>query len=536
MDMRKLINLVEGKLMEATLSAKQPGDFVSLNEKGTSRLSEVFEEAGIDPMAIYEFVGEFSPLRDASGKTALDPEYGEKYGAHIVPTIFFPGDEDADPKTLTKFHLKDEHGYLFHLVGGSKAKFDTFFVNVKETITNRGEIAEGILAAAMFAKFIARAADEEIGQVTAAGVVAVLNELGKGGGESHTLISKDSDNKHADEITLTIKLKAAATRELMDPNKRKFLANEYASAISYANSSSAERYSRYFYINGRADTIHIISDGTSDETGRKTDVWVEVKDHKTGDLRKLRLDVSLKAGAVKQFGQVYGNTWDSMVKLWDFFNIDITEYQQEYEDHLGSGEDALAAMGYMYKMVTDQINNTILSDTPGASAEFATDLAGAIEHFATLGDRNIELVHFKSGAFEVLRFRDLGRKLVRLNLQAVFVNSNAQPKIDIVDPSIESSDSKVLVTIRAKIEHNEGGMPRVRNLIEKGPLLAELTAVHRGAEMSKKEHKAYVNNVLQAISSGGVKVGPSASKKKEQASLAPADTQSIEQAAGRGRR
>jgi hypothetical protein len=134
----------------------------------------------------------------------------------------------------------------------------------------------------------------------------------------YQLSVRDADNAFADTITFLLRLKTGPYRDLMDPAKRQLLINEYSSAAAYVNSSMAERYSKYFYLNGKADDIAILADGAASETEKKADVWVAVKDQ-NGNMRQLRLNTSLKIGGIKQFGQVGGSTVESMQKLWSYF-------------------------------------------------------------------------------------------------------------------------------------------------------------------------------------------------------------------------
>ena len=109
----------------------------------------------------------------------------------------------------------------------------------------------------------------------------------------YSVTVNDADNRHADTITFDLFLKTKPYQDLMDLKKREALKQEFASAAAYVNTPNAERYSRYFYINGKTDSIEIIANGALAEKSSKVDVFVQVNG------RRLRLNTSLKVGGVK---------------------------------------------------------------------------------------------------------------------------------------------------------------------------------------------------------------------------------------------
>jgi hypothetical protein len=112
-------------------------------------------------------------------------------------------------------------------------------------------------------------------------------------------------------------------------------------------------------------------------------------------------------------------------------------------------------------------------------ARFVDEVARAVTHFATLGDANVELVDFDKGGFKILRFKNLEYKLRNIDLTASYTGKT-RPEISIHDVE---DPKKELIAIRCKVENKKSG-PYVRNYIEKGPLLEEITKVQ---ERSLKE-------------------------------------------------
>jgi hypothetical protein len=231
----------------------------------------------------------------------------------------------------------------------------------------------------------------------------------------------------------------------------------------------AERYSKYFYLNGKADEISIMADGAASESEKKSDVWVGVKD-KTGAMRTLKLNASLKVGGVGQFGQVGGSGVDSMTKLFGYFGVDVEPYVDKFEKT--HKKDQFKAIEYMYRQITAELQSKLAGNDDTEEARFVDQVAHAVTHFATLGDPNVELVDFDKGGFKILRFKNLEYKLRTIDLTASYTGKT-RPEISIHDVA---NPKKELIAIRCKVENKKSG-PYVRNIIEKGSLLEEITKV-----------------------------------------------------------
>jgi hypothetical protein len=370
--------------------------------------------------------------------------------------------------------FRDADGQLWVYYGGASS-MNSSFVHA-DKLANRGEIAEGILGAAMFSKFTKRAPAEEIAQVTEQDIERVLNSLKSSGTDTYETVVQDADNQHADTVRFELVLKTKPYQDLMDPGKREALKNEFASAAAYVNTPMAERYSRYFYLNGRADEINIIANGAASETTSKVDVFVQVNG------RRLKLNASLKVGGVKQFGQVGGSETGSMIKLWSYFGVDATPYIKQFEKK--RKKDQFEALEYMYRSIAEQLAGELEGDNDTEEAKFVNNVAKAVTFFATLGDSNVELVDFSKGGFKILRFKNLVEKMRTVNLTASYKEAKGRPEIGIHDVA---NPKRELISVRVKIENKKDG-PYVRNIVEKGPLLEEIAKVQeRGwAEISRK--------------------------------------------------
>ena len=354
------------------------------------------------------------------------------------------------------------------------ASLDDTGAEVKAGISNRGETSEGILGAAMFAKFTKREPGEEIGTVSTADIENVLDTLKKTGEDQYEVEVEDYDNVHADKVTFVLRLKTAPYNDLMDPSKRELLTSEFSSAAAYVNSSDAERYSRYFYINGKADSIVVMADGVTGEKTQKTDVWVYVTDE-DGNPRKLRLNTSLKVGGIAQFGQVGGSTVETQQNLWNYFGVNVDPVLDDFEETVA--DDPRRAFQQVYEYAANRINDELQNASPQDEAGVINNIAQGITHFATLGDPKVELVDFSDGGFKILRFNNLVKKLQSVDLEASYVDNKKWPEVAIHK---RGDPKNRLLTVRMKVENTKSG-PYARNYIEKGPLLEQLTQVKKAS-------------------------------------------------------
>lgn len=452
--MRDLINII---LNEVTLSKYGPGHkFIFSNGAAGQQLSSQLAALGLDTAGIIELTNKSKGLESLVNKSEIITGFG---------------------KGTDVYEFRTEDNVYFYVFGTTSAIQSALNHSKEATISNRGEVSEGILGAAMFAKFTKRQPGEEVGKVTPADITNVLDTLQAQGDDTYSVTVNDAESDIADTISFILKLKTAPYQDLMNPLKRKLLTNELASAAAYVNNPMAERYSKYFYLNGRADEINIMADGAASETEKKSDVWVAIKD-KNGAMRTLKLNASLKVGGVAQFGQVSGTSMETMNKLFGYFGIDVTPYTAKYERE--AEKDQFKAIEYMYRQIVDELQIRLAGDDNAEEARFVDNVAHAITHFATLGDSNVELVDFAKGGFKILRFKNLEYKLRNIDLTASYIGSKTRPEISIHD--VENT-KKELLSIRCKIENRPAG-PYVRNIIEKGSLLEEITKVQ---ERSFKE-------------------------------------------------
>ena len=466
--MRDLINVLDSIITEVTISKPKYGPgtqfSVSTGSEAGKKLLTLLQQQGFDATP---------PLTRQD-----DTELGEKDILNL-PTVTYGTGGDG-------YIFSNNAGQSVLIVGSSSTIGAAFNVYTGATadddvgkIANRGETAEGILGAAMFAKFTKRESDEDIGTVTAQDIGNVLDSLKQTGEDQYQVEVEDFDNEHADVISFVLRLKSGPYQDLMDPAKRPLLASEFSSAAAYVNSSDAERYSKYFYINGRSDQIVIMADGVTGETEQKTDVWVFVTDE-NGQPRKLRLNTSLKVGGIKQFGQVGGDSAETQQILWNYFGVDASSALAKFTKAMKSNSPTATrdAFKQIYQYAATELDNELKNASPEDEANIIDDIATGITHFATLGDPNVELVDFSDGGFKILRFNNLVEKLKNTDLETTYVDKKTWPEVVIHE---RGNPNSKLLTIRMKVENKPKGGIYVRTYIEKGPLLEKLTEYRKAS-------------------------------------------------------
>ena len=338
----------------------------------------------------------------------------------------------------------------------------------KPTIkVNMGDVAEGVFACAITARFINR----EVNQISARDVMGIIGSLAPqpilGRKSQRAIYSTTAPNlgvQVRDGIKLELVLGAANMAFVV---KGQGLEQFVAASLQYANRQSVTTWVKTLYTNRRADRIEILGDGVSGQRSTKVDTKVKVTNDK-GQLQPVNIDVSLKAGEVKQFGQVGGIDIQKLSKFFsNIFGVQVDSFiQGKYQEKTISEKDVEGGLNYLYEEVTKKLNDI--------NPSIVQSIANGIKLYATGGDENVELVQLSKGEATIYNFKDVGQKLAGLKYSATVTRSGTLPQITV------SSDSKILISIRSKKENKKDSQGRpytyFRNYIEKGPLLGELIA------------------------------------------------------------
>lgn len=413
-----------------------------------------------------------SPFRLEDGReVTVKKSEAKRLKELFASGVFTTTVETSDgPVLLSKFSKTHEFG------GQSVANPDV------NKIANLGNISEGMLGAALFAKLGARV-EGHIAEINTSHLWKVIDALKKTKKTEYSMSVQDKAKRVVnDTIKYTLKLSEAPYSDLMNPEKRHLLAGLADSCVAFANSPDADEYAEHFYLNGKPDHIHVLTDGISANTARKTDVEVSVRDQITGELSEKVLNLSLKAGA-GQFGQTGGGSLqkgrqspiEAALHLWSGLGIDVTPVSEDYFEMWK--ENPQEAAKFMYTFAAGELNSFLAGDNDSNEYKFIKYVADFINNHATYRDPTVLLVDLEKGTYHVLSFANLAPKLAKIDLAARYRDDVKEAQIDIYDknhPRAENvSDRKsVLLTIRFKPQETS-----YKNLILSGPILKQVADV-----------------------------------------------------------
>jgi len=210
-------------------------------------------------------------------------------------------------------------------------------------LSSAGDVAEGILAICMYMKFASISMNEtEFNKI--------LYKLKE---NAVTSITKTND----DIINLHINLAPTHFKSLtkQDPHFEDLRRSLVSSSLEYASTKNINTYKKHFDSNKKTDIIDIRADGLGDQKGTKTDLYVTLSRNVNDKLktRRLRLDISLKAGSVEQFGQVSGSKYENQQNLWGAFGFSLKNIKGDYEKLIGDGQQS-AAIKLAYEEAQEQ--------------------------------------------------------------------------------------------------------------------------------------------------------------------------------------
>ena len=350
-------------------------------------------------------------------------------------------------------------------------------------VSNIGNIAEGMLGSALFAKLASRV-DGTIGEISENNLWSVIDTLKQTKSEEYSVNVKDAGQKAVnDRIIYILKLNQADYRDLMNQEKRAVLAKTAASCVKFVNSKLGDEYAKHFYLNGKPDIIKVVTDGLSDQKGRKTDVEVTVTDADTGEQSEKVLNLSLKAGAT-QFGQVGAGTMkpgkgqrtpiQAAVEIFGRLGVDVSNLEKVYHDTWAT--DPGRAVEGMYKAAANVLQKTLRGSNDSTEYKVVKYVTDFINHHATLGDPSVLLVSLAKGDYEVSSFAKLEPELEKIDLEARYRTGLGNHQIDIYDAndplSSTTSTKPILFSIRFKPSRSGS-----KHIISSGDLLKKLTSM-----------------------------------------------------------
>ena len=332
---------------------------------------------------------------------------------------------------------------------------------------NLGDMAEGVVGAAIAARFMFKNRDINYRNVYGVlyGMPPPSNYPGKKGKFTEkTFQSANKNPKVFDDLKFYLSLAEVNMNALLDPANKQLIEPYVRSAVRYANSTRVKKWSKLLYENERYDQIEVRSDGLGGQTTTKVDVFVKVN-NKPVDIR-----VSLKAGDVKQFGQVSGIEFEKQQKLWETtfgYSTEIRSLRTQYEQLVAQNQ-APQAVTLVYNKVMNQFNKDMKTTK---KTEVLRKFAESIKYFATLNEDNVVLLQVGNDVAKLYSFDQIYDSIVAMNFVAnVQMGKSGLPTLFIND----ATNNIPLIQYRVKQEFKPDGSPYIRNYVEKQTGLGQI--------------------------------------------------------------
>ena len=371
---------------------------------------------------------------------------------------------------------------------------------------NRGDIAEGIMGAALTAKFIKRQSGQtvrDLPQVNATDVDAVLAKFFRSGGtykktvrdvpkpyeyipsnapgdKIETTVNIIRELTFSDKIVFKLTLPQAAMDFLSKQSNRTQVRDIFERAIRYANSDPTFiREANRLATNAKNDKILVDADGVSNQLETKVDIGLYANGRKIGK------QISLKTESGRQFDQVIGFGIAEFDKLFaDNMGIIVDgKVKNEVNNFIKEFNvtDAFSFRAQTSKDVTGSVWATKLKKAAtiyykGAEKVIKTQidalgfrrkLANTIRVGATRGDEDIQLVKFAGaqGSYSERTFGPEFEDAIENADLSVVSNFTDNPTIKI------NSSNKLLVQFRARVDADKranGYRIKLRQVLEAG--------------------------------------------------------------------
>lgn len=433
------------------------------------------DEITVDPSAKEKF-GETVVIepQEAERLTKLffgnvSPEEHDKLNTEGERNLLIPPDPKAASNLRLKIKGSDQTIGLGQIYKSADLKGGKGF--------NTGDVAEGVLGAAVAAKFINRGKP-----VTTDDIVNVI--------KSFTSIEEIKSNKKGamstnvgnDQIIFRLVLNKTSFEALYDAATTGKFAPEmkglFLSGVKYVNTDDDVRNAVSKAIDDpNANEVSINADGVAGQKGTKADLFLNID----GEVINL---LSLKAGSVKQFGQASGSSFLKMQEFFEtLFGIDVPEtYNKQLQ---GDSRANFEVIKRIYSDIFKQIQQDISGNT-NKEVVFLQRLYNGIFYHATRNDPNVSMVIMKATpnapGFAKLTFGEELRKAMEQFDLKVTMQADP-PKIQIYGVPVGEDASKLagdkmLLQIRSNLK-GETAKGYVRNIVEMGGLLKNIAAVEQ---------------------------------------------------------
>ena len=353
---------------------------------------------------------------------------------------------------------------------------------------NTGDVAEGVLGAAVAAKFLALG--EIIQEQDIVNVIRSFSSVEEIKSNKRGVTTAKARN---DTIIFNLVLNKTSFEALYDSaNDNKFppeILGLLRSGVEYANTDDNVKEAVKTVMDDPSNNeVSINSDGVGDQKGTKADLFLNI------DGKVINL-LSLKAGDVKQFGQGSGYSYDVLENFFnDTFGIQIDH--AHIERMQGDAKSNFEIIKEIYGEMFEQIQSELAGNT-NAEVTFLQRLYNGIFYHATRNDPTVSMVILKARpnapGFAKLTFgEELREAMEQFDLRVSLQQD--PPKLQIYGVPVGDDAKKVegltgndlLLQVRSNLK-GDTAKGYVRNIVEMGGLLKKIAAVEKMVDKDPQE-------------------------------------------------
>ena len=327
---------------------------------------------------------------------------------------------------------------------------------------NAGDVAEGIFTLACVARFMVRSKDVKLSDIQ-----TILESIIAA--KARTNLDTIKCTWEAPNLNPSIKDKINLTIRLAESNMNALLHKGIFSeikikpivtaALHYVNSKTLTDTANFIYTNNQVNVLDFVADGIGDQKGTKRDMFVNISG--PNGRMELNLSVSLKAGPVKQFGQIGGSQPEKQKALWEQFGFEFpSSVSSEYTELYAAGK-LKEAINISYTALAKTITSTRGYNESSTKQLSRKTLKASIVHFMIGKEDDIVLVQLDKESKIYSPKALVFPNPINAKLKA------GAPWPEIIIETTDKNGKKVdILRIRTKIENRT---QYIRNYIEKGP-------------------------------------------------------------------
>lgn len=401
------------------------------------------------------------------------------------------GEENATPEQISQLKdlgLETENGYYYPITKVLKSKEIKAKIpgSNDEKYWNLGNVIEGIMGAAVCAKFI-----NPKKSITNHDIADILSKLEHGNGMRYFFTSKMGSNSLSFIMSLNHNDYEALTESFRDPeNLKKYnhsdeIFKAYHNAAAYVNtaktiSTAIDRVRS----NDNNNEVKIESEGGSAEKQKSTkaDLFITIN----GQTERL---LSLKAKSIPQIGQVSGHTFENLETFFkSTLGFGLPKSMNNPKD-FPSGSfrevgNTVFSNGFTkaYKHIYDSVQSTLKGNNDYKEYNFVAQIYEGLKHHSTLGE-DIIIVYLSPSAKQAYLELKIGHELQEAlsNFDLKPILSSATTIKIIGNPTtalgreITGGSSQEFVQLRS---YKQKGST-IRNIIEIKTLLKSLADIEK---------------------------------------------------------